>query len=146
MNSEGKQLIMDRTTVSEGGCWEWSLNIMQNGYASFQMNGEVWYAHRFSYTAFVGDIPDGVFVCHKCDNPKCANPEHLFLGTQLDNMRDAAAKGRIATGHDLPQTKLNEQNKRQIKELREMGLLYRHIGPVFGITRHRASQIYRGVK
>jgi hypothetical protein len=51
-------------------------------------------AHRYSYTVFIGDIPDGMFICHKCDNPKCVNPDHLFAGTRQDNVDDRERKGR----------------------------------------------------
>ena len=76
------------------GCWEWIGTITNEGYGVFGVEGGFSSAHRFSWKIHYGDIPDGLLVLHKCDNRKCVNPEHLFLGTHQDNMRDKIAKGR----------------------------------------------------
>jgi hypothetical protein len=80
------------------GCWEWSGKVDKAGYGQFKIggrNGKTNFAHRVSYTLFKGEIPDGMCVLHRCDNPPCVNPEHLWLGTKADNSRDAMAKGRL---------------------------------------------------
>ena len=69
----------------------------KHGYGGFWMNGKMEMSHRAAYTLFVGEIPKGLSVLHKCDNTKCCNPSHLFLGTQVDNMKDMWAKGRGVT-------------------------------------------------
>ena len=85
-------------------CWNWKASL-RNGYGAFKLNGEVVSAHRVSYEIHLGIIPEGLFVCHTCDNPKCVNPKHLFLGTHADNIRDAYNKGRIILPEGVPYEK-----------------------------------------
>ena len=92
-------------TVNENGCWVWKNSTNQCGYGRKRHRGFTWLAHRLSWTIKNGDIPDGLNVCHKCDNPACINPDHLFLGTQHDNINDMVAKGRGRHGRKKNLTK-----------------------------------------
>lgn len=75
-------------------CWLWAGPFAGKGYGQLNADGKRWRASRLAYTLECGPIPDGMFVCHHCDTPACVRPDHLFLGTNSDNARDAAAKGR----------------------------------------------------
>lgn len=79
------------------GCWVWTGTLNTNRYGAICVDRRPWLAHRLSYHLFVGPIPDGRLVCHHCDNRPCVRPDHLFLGTALDNVRDMIAKGRRVT-------------------------------------------------
>lgn len=81
------------------GCWEWTAHRKPNGYGCFGIDRRTTeYAHRMAYQLSVGPIPAGFEICHHCDNPGCVRPDHLFLGTRTDNMRDAKDKNRLWTG------------------------------------------------
>lgn len=120
------------TPVTESGCWIWLGSVDKNGYGilSFYAEGKRTHvrAHRASFTAFNGQIPEGFFVCHKCDVPGCVNPHHLFAGTALDNTRDMIAKGRdgyrkkepsCTSGHEMtPENTLSSGRCRVCNKLR----------------------------
>ena len=94
-----QEYIKLRTFETKGGCWIWDLSLNDAGYGKATYNYKDYKAHRLSYMAFKGTIPDGLVVCHTCDIRQCVNPAHLFLGTQQDNVCDMVKKGRAATGN-----------------------------------------------
>lgn len=105
--------ILQRIATPESGCWEWSRGKDRDGYG--QCIGCKWYylygksrSHQLVYIAFIGPIPDGMLVCHTCDNRRCCRPSHLWLGTVADNNTDMMVKGR----HRPP--KLSEETRKRI--------------------------------
>lgn len=80
------------------GCWLWTKNTVAEGYGTIRAWGKNWRAHRVSWVLHYGAIPAGQMVCHRCDNPSCVNPDHLFLGTAKDNASDMVRKNRQARG------------------------------------------------
>lgn len=88
--------IRERVEVSSSGCWIWPTRRWR-GYANIRFSGRFTTVHRVAWELTHGPISEGMHVCHTCDTPGCANPDHLFIGTRADNMRDCVAKGRHFT-------------------------------------------------
>jgi hypothetical protein len=88
-----KERLIDKIAISDD-CWVWIGDRFHNGYGRLNIDGKLKSAHRLSYEEFVGPIPNGLCVCHRCDNPPCIKPSHLFVGTNFDNMQDMRRKGR----------------------------------------------------
>jgi hypothetical protein len=117
------QRFLDKVVLDENtGCWEWCAS-KDRGYGQLKAAGKILKAHRVAYELFIGKIPEGMFVCHTCDNPGCVNPAHLFVGTHQDNMDDMRRKGRRkgrgtkAKGEKHYLAKLTESQVREIREL-----------------------------
>lgn len=91
---ESDRFLKYTVIAGKDECWLWIGGVGSSGYGSFSFCGNKVQTHRFIYAACIGDIPDGMFVCHHCDVKLCVNPGHLFAGTQSDNMLDSVTKGR----------------------------------------------------
>jgi hypothetical protein len=92
--NEHFEYFFEKSITTDAGCIEWAGSKDKSGYGRIQKLTVAHKAHRLSYILNVGEIPDGMEICHKCDNPSCVNPQHLFLGTTKDNAADRESKGR----------------------------------------------------
>lgn len=90
--------LLAKLVVAEDGCWNWTGAHCPKRYGHMKVGPKYEKAHRLAYRLYVGPIPPGMVVCHRCDNPPCANPAHLWVGTPRDNIHDCIAKGRQRTG------------------------------------------------
>ena len=133
--------LLARTITTPTGCMEFQGCIQSNGYSRATVERKADYGHRHIYRLAIGEIPSGMDVCHTCDNRRCINPGHLFLGSRQENMADAVKKGRQAKGAALPHTKLTEFLKSEITSLAKQGVQYKDIAAKFGICRQHAGQI-----
>jgi len=104
--------------VGPNDCWEWTAGKISDGYGSFRIKDKTIYTHRLMWELLHGPIPSGKLILHKCDNPLCCNPDHLFIGTQTDNMQDMYRKGRAnpMRGEKHGMTKLTEHQVREIRK------------------------------
>jgi hypothetical protein len=132
--------------VNENGCWICTSHKPDKaGYARlFARCGEERLMHRIMYEKYKGKIENGLFVLHKCDNPICINPEHLFLGTHQDNMDDMNNKGRHMSlkGESHPRAKLTEEQVKEIRLITHIGC--RKIAKIYGIDHTTVCYIRKG--
>ena len=142
-------------TVDENGCWICTSHSKcgNGGYFQIWIGGIKNSLHRYIFERFKEPIPKGMLVCHSCDNPSCINPEHLWLGTQKDNIQDMVKKGRKAKVENLftidppkgeknPMAKLTEKQVLQIKKLLSDGILkQKEIAEIYGVESSRISSI-----
>lgn len=124
-------------------CWLWTAAIANDGYGQLAVNRKHCLAHRLSFKIANGGIPDGLRVLHRCDNPPCVNPAHLYAGTDRDNARDRDQRGRavVARGERNSGCKLNEAKVREIREFAAQGRRHSAIGSQFGVSSGTIDQI-----
>ena len=134
--------FFEKVVIRESGCHEWIAGCSANGYGAFQKDGASHGAHRVAYEIAFGQIPDGLCVCHTCDNPRCCNPAHLFLGTDKDNATDRTAKGRDAHGERNGVAKLT--NERVLEIFRADGT-QEEIAAEYGVCQQQVCKIKRRV-
>lgn len=136
---------MDRVEmVPFSTCWYWTGGTDHAGYGKVRHDKKVQMAHRVSYQMHIGHIPDGLYVCHKCDERSCVNPNHLFLGTPIDNMRDRDAKGRTPAGEACKRTRISDATVREMMYKIESGQRQKDVAAEYGITTSHISKIYSG--
>lgn len=144
-----------------GRCWEWKGSRQPKGYGTFRLANSTLQAHRVAYALAVGNIPNGAHICHHCDNPPCCRPDHLFAGSNDDNVADAMAKGRghlrgVALGVDPTPSERRARGERQARakltasqvvELRHLvaqGIPYVALAQAYGINPAAVGLIAHG--
>lgn len=135
--------------LDANGCWNWvGKSKFEGGYGCIHLLGHRTGAHRAAWMLYRGAIPSGMCVCHSCDNPNCCNPEHLFLGTHADNMKDRNKKGRArggsSKGMENPMAKLSDDDIRLIKISYRTGTTQRSLAADFGVTQGHISGVISG--
>jgi HNH endonuclease len=144
-----EQRFWARVVKHEPGCWEWTGFLNHDGYGLLSRGRTKVGAHRLSWEIHFGSIPDGMYVCHHCDNPQCARPDHLFLGTQRDNMRDCGRKRRnhirAQDGEQNTSAALTNADARRIREMYATSMLKASdIAAQVGVSRGVVASVVSG--
>lgn len=140
------EYLRRRSVVNEQtGCHEWIGAASSFGHGNINVDGKYWKVHRYAWTLARGAIPDGMCVCHHCDNPPCINPEHLFLGTRKDNSDDMYRKGRgrksVGSGHWY--SKFSDEDVRRIREAYLFGARQVDLAAAYGVHQTAISTVVR---
>lgn len=140
-----KTIILSKLKINpQSGCMEWMEAVDHVGYGRAHYQGKAWAAHRLVYTLLLGEIPNGLFVLHRCDNPKCCNVKHLFLGTNQDNATDKANKKRSTFGEKNQSAKLTEDQVLKIRELFSNGCSMSELAKTFSVKANTVFYIVQG--
>lgn len=134
---------MKRTEVVTE-CAEWEGSRTKAGYGHRWWKGKLQYTHRIAWEEANGEIPKGMEVCHRCDNPACYLVEHLFLGTHQDNLADMVKKGRMSRGERRRNHKLTEEQAKEAMTRMKGGESQASIGRCLGVSRGAIQDIRRG--
>lgn len=135
------------SSMGKDQCWQWTGIRNSNGYGRFPYKDAHLLAHRLAYVIFYGDVPKGFCVCHKCDNRLCVNPYHLWLGTQAENLQDAARKGRMYQPNTRAEkngnTCLTWEKVRTIRKMKKAGTKNYHLAGLFGVSASTIGNIVK---
>jgi hypothetical protein len=134
------QRFFSMVLVTES-CWRWTGQILSFNRAGFWHRGRTRLAHRFAWELFVGPVPAGKVLCHRCDVPDCVRPAHLFLGSQRDNILDCVAKGRRPTTYD----RCTPSIVRAIRYMHSVGVRVKVIAQCWGVTDTNVRRIARRI-
>lgn len=144
-----QERIKNRIQISDNGCWMWQGAKNQDGYGLMARYKNTISAHRIAFIVFKGEHPRDKYVLHTCDQPACVNPDHLFLGTQLDNMNDMKNKGR-SPDCSCENNSKNKLSRNQVDEIRKLyfsgGYTQKELGEMYGVYQSTISYIVRGTK
>lgn len=134
---------------TDTGCWNWKRTLTPGGYGQIGWGKQLVATHRIVATVHIGPIPEGLYVCHRCDNRRCCNPAHLFYGTALDNARDCIAKGRAV--HPIGEAAARKLTSAQVAEIRrrhrvvhparKTGCSSKELAAEFGVTKQYIGQL-----
>lgn len=140
--AERLRLYFERNVIRKRGCWDWKGAKTSNGYVrmDYARKEPRISVHKYSWMIHNGDVPEGMLVLHRCDNRRCSNPDHLFLGTQADNMSDMKSKCRSASGERNVNAKFDKKKIKEIRKLLEMGVRVSRISKDFNV---HITSIYR---
>lgn len=135
------------TRIPLSRCHVWTA-CKRHGYGLFRAFGRGILAHRMAFELFVAPVPNGLCVCHHCDNPGCVNPSHLFLGTHAENMRDRDEKGRASGGSNKGEkhhlAKLSDEQVRTVRDrFSKGGVTQRELAVEYGVSREHIGQLVR---
>ncbi len=135
--------LKQRLRVS-GSCWLFTGCVNNNGYGQIRHNGKTMLAHRVAYELTTGEEPNGVLL-HTCDTPLCCNPEHLTVGTQMDNLQDMRNKGRGVNPPHVPGEKcgMSKLTDTKVKEIRSSDLTQRQLATIYGVSQPTIGKILR---
>lgn len=137
--------IKSKTHYASNGCWEYTGFRLRGQHGRMTFNSKTWYVHRLAWTELNGPVPSNIQVCHKCDNPPCWNPEHLFLGTNDDNVHDCVQKKRHAFGARNGSARLTDDLVVKISNSYVPGkITMQQIADTHGISLTLAYNIIRG--
>jgi len=129
-----------------GECWIWTASQDHGGYGKFGVGAAGWTrAHRVAHELFIAPIPVGTDVLHRCDNPPCVRPDHLYLGTPADNTHDAMAKRRLAVGERNGAAKLTAASAAEIRARHSAGESQAALGRRFRVTQRAVWQVVHGL-
>ena len=144
--AHAEERLSRHLATTDSGCLEWTRATNNHGYGNIKINSKWYGTHRLAYMLWCGPIPDGMCVCHRCDNRRCCNPEHLFCGTPADNVADAIAKGRARPNMLIGEAarKLTDMQVNEIVQRHLSGESQKSLGAEFQVSPSYVCHIVNG--